>query len=394
MATPELDRAHVNPRNGDWSRFGYRNHRFAVAGFASGLYAAGYLSFLSHPVHLFVPSAVVVLLLAVPNRLVASVEPRSFMVISALFLAVLASALFGPSGGIRAIGFAVFSCVPLFLLAFNPGPAIAGVAQTYGTTAVIAMVVWSWLLYVFLGGEVGPWGGWTPAGSGNLYGLQFNLLWPVLIYVSLHQRSVAAAGALRVLAAIAFLFALLTFSRAAIVCAFLIAILLALRGGWWKTLAAVAVVAALAGTQVRAWLAFARIIDFEPTLGRFAIWKQSLAVARDNLIFGVSPGGAPEVLSSLQVYHAHSNFLNLLLESGVAAAALYLIVQIWLAILVFRLFRAGTDLACLGGAIGAWLATSQVSTTITNPELTLTLALVAAFASHELQRRKLPDKMP
>jgi O-antigen/teichoic acid export membrane protein len=386
MSAPELDRTQGNPRHGDWGGVAGQSHRFAVAGFASGLFAAGYLSFLSHPLHLFVPSTFAALLLAVPNRLAASIEPRLFVLVSALFLAVLASALFGASAGIRAIGFAVFSCAPLFLLALNPGPAITGLAQTYGTAAVIAMVVWSWLLYAFLGGTLGPWGSWTPAGSGNLYGLQFNLLWPVLLYISLSEKSAATAGALRALAAIAFLFALLTFSRAAIVCAISIATMLALRGGWWKTLTAVSVTVALAATQVQAWLTFARILEFEPTLGRFAIWKQSLAVAQNNLLFGVSPGGATDALSAIQVYHAHSNLFNFLLESGIAAAALYLMLQIWLAILTIRLVRAGVDLACLGGAIGAWLATSQVSTTITNPELTLTLALVAAFAGHELRR--------
>ncbi len=359
-----------------------------VIAFALAIHAAGFTSLLSHPVHIFIPALAVTALFLAPNPLVSGYSSVRLLLAAALLAAVILSAVFGANPGWRAIGFALFPIVPLFGLALLPGPRVTPLLAIYAAIAVLAMAVWTWLLHAFLGGRFGPWGAWTPAGTANLYGLQFNMLWPVLLFAAHHAKSGERAGALRALAAIAFLLALLTFSRAAIATAFASALFLLIRGGFWRTLGLTGLAVLMAGDRLIPALHYARLADFKPDLGRAPIWSRTLEIARDHLFFGVSPGGAAGALADLQVYHAHNNMMNLLLESGVAAAVLFVLLELWLAWLALKLVRASADLALFGCAIGAWLAAGQAATTITNPELTITLALIAAAGQLEMTRRR------
>lgn len=372
---------------------GYGDWKIQVGAIALGLFVAGYVSFLSHPVHLFIPASLTILPFLAPGRLYGKPDARVLSVIGLLFALVILSALAGANPGVRSIGFALFSITPLLLFALNPDAGMPRFLEIFAVAAAIAMIVWSWLLYAFFRGVLGPWGGWTPAGSSNLYGILLTMLWPVLLYFSM-QAEAGRATAFRILAGLAFLCALLTFSRAAVICSFSAAFLLLVRGRHWWMLAFVLVLLLAASSQVHAWLAFSRLSDFEPTLGRFAIWQKTLEIAWDHILLGVSPGGGAEALASLDVYHAHSNTLNMLLESGAAAAVLFAVVQIWLGVIAVRLFVAGTGPAYLSGAIGAWLASGQVATTVTNPEVTLTLALIVAAGRLELEKRRVAGSRP
>ncbi len=365
--------------SGDW--------KIQVGAVALGLFVAGYVSFLSHPAHLFIPASLTMLLFLAPGGLFGKPDARMLSIIGLLLALVILSALTGANPGIRSVGFALFSFTPLLLLALNPETGMPRFLEIFAVAAAIAMIVWSWLLYAFLGGVLGPWGGWTPAGSSNLYGILLTMLWPVLLYFS-NKAEAGRATAFRILAALAFLCALLTFSRAAVVCSVSAAFLLLVRGRHWWMLAFVLVLVLAGSGRIHGWLAFSRLADFEPTLGRFAIWQRTLEIARDHIVLGVSPGGGSAALASLDVYHAHSNTLNVLLESGAAAAVVFAVVQLWLGVMAVRLFVAGSGPAYLSGAIGAWLASGQVATTITNPEVTLTLALIVAAGQLELENRR------
>lgn len=357
------------------------------AAFLAAIHVAGFFSFLSHPIHLFVPSLVAVLLLLIPNRLFPSVDPNLLRLTGLLLGTVVLSALFGANPGLRAFGFAIFTFLPLVSLALNPSALILPFARAFGVISVMAMLAWSWMLYAFLGAAIGPWSSWTPAGTGNLYGLMFNMLWPLLVFVSFGCKSKDQSASFRILAALAFLFALLTFSRAAILSACLSGMLLLVRGRYWKTIALLGAAVLIASPYLWPWLTYARLVEFEPSLGRFAIWDAAIAIWRNNMLFGVSPGGAAAALQELSVYHAHSNILNTLLESGLVAAVLLVLLHVWLACLAVKLFLSSAEQACLACAILVWLSSGQVATTITNPEVTVLLAVITATGRLELQRK-------
>ena len=350
------------------------------AWFLLGFNAAGFLSLISHTANLFVPTLAVAWLMLAPGRLFSAVSVDRLLVLVLLLIAVFASAIFGVNSGPRALGFSIFAFLPLLGLALVPAAAIENALIKYAVAAAAGMILWTLMLHAFLGGQFGPWGSWTPAGTANLYGVHFNMIWPVLLFGAGKAGTREQALALRLLAGTCFVLAILTFSRAAIFSAALSFLIIAVRGRRHLTLAAIFLVGTtlffLYGDALYQLLTRLRIVNFTPDLGRYKIWQLAWDLSKENPLFGIGPGGAASALAQIQVYHAHNNVLNTLLESGVPAAFLFALIH-------FALFARATKAIIKGGrgtylacSIFAWLASGMVGTTITNPELTLTLILI------------------
>ena len=349
--------------------------------FLLGFSSAGFLSLVSHTVNLFVPTLAVAWLMLAPGRLFSAVSVDRLLVLSLLLIAVSASAIFGVSSGLRALGFAAFAFLPLLGLALVPAAAIENALIQYAVAAAAGMILWTLTLHAFLGGQLGPWGSWTPAGTANLYGVHFNMIWPVLLFGAGKAGTREQALALRALAVICFVLAILTFSRAAIFSATLSFLIIAVRGRRHLTLAAIVLAGAalffLYSDALSQVLTRLRIVNFTPDLGRYKIWQLAWDLSQENLLFGIGPGGAAGSLAQIQVYHAHNNILNTLLEFGLPAAILFALVHLALFALAAKaIFKSGSG-TYLGCSIFAWLASGMVGMTITNPELTLTLILIA-----------------
>jgi O-antigen ligase len=343
--------------------------------------AAGFLSLISHTANLFVPSLAVAWLMLAPGRLFSAVSVDRLLVLALLLIAVFASAIFGANGGLRAFGFAAFSFLPLLGLALVPAAAIEKALIAYSVIAAAGMILWTLILHVFLGGQLGPWGSWTPAGTANLYGVHFNMIWPTLLFGAGKAGTREQGLALRALAVICFVLAILTFSRAAIFSATLSFLIIAVRSRRHLTLAAIVfaglVLSFFYTEALYQTLAQLRIVNFTPDLGRFKIWSLAWDLSQENLLFGIGPGGAAAALEQIQVYHAHNNVLNTLLESGLPAALLFALFHLALFVLAAKAILKGGGGTYLGCGILAWLASGMVGTTITNPELTLTLILIS-----------------
>lgn len=357
--------------------------------------SAGYLSLLSHSLNLFVPALIVLWLIFRPEPLFEGLLPHWFAAIFMLLVTVGASAIMGTHGGLRALGFALFSMLPLLGLALSPSPQLREPFLDFMIAAALGMVVWILVFFGFLGGNPGPWQTWTPAGSGNLYGVYLNMLWPVLYFAARTETDRDRAKALYVLALICLIVAILTFSRAAIVSSAISILLIIWRTKGLRALLMTAAAAAtfvlLAYDQTVAVLRYARLLGFNPDLGRFRIWTVSLQSISQNPLFGVAPGGAKYELASIDVYHAHNSWLNMALESGAPAGALFILITIALAFHAIRLILRGGAATGFGCAIAAYLSSSMVATTTSNPELTLALVLMVTVSRlPEVQARVSP----
>jgi O-antigen ligase len=158
--------------------------------------------------------------------------------------------------------------------------------------------------------------------------------------------------------------------------------------------------AAAAGAGVVAVLLF----GLRPILDRFAppvagapevrleAWPHVLDAARSFLPLGAGLGSFDRVfraaepltlVTPLYFNHAHNDYLELLLETGVVGAAILALFLLWLAPAAWAAWRRGTDLARAASvSIGLLLAQSAVD----YPLRTETVAVLFAFCCGLLAR--------
>jgi hypothetical protein len=100
-----------------------------------------------------------------------------------------------------------------------------------------------------------------------------------------------------------------------------------------------------------------RILSFKAEItsryygGRLPIWQGTFGIIKDNPIFGtgigtfnyIFPKYQPVEIIAKHYTYAHSDFLELLSEIGIAGFSLFVICGIWVAIYLFRRFRERHD---------------------------------------------------
>jgi len=62
--------------------------------------------------------------------------------------------------------------------------------------------------------------------------------------------------------------------------------------------------------------------------GRTEIWQETIDVVKENFVIGTGYMAMDTRLQKMKIYHAHSTYLNVFLETGVIGAVLYLIILI------------------------------------------------------------------
>lgn len=354
-----------------------------------GIFLAGYIDFFfPQVIGLFIPSVVVMTFICVSNQMLHRLSVDWLALASALMIWLLVAAVFGEYGGMRAVGFAVFMGLPVFGLALQPGPSLANFATPLAVSSTIAMALWMILLLASGEGQLKPWGLWSPSASINNYGVLLNMMWPLLVLASAESTKRGHKKLFKVLAAIGFACAVGTFSRTAIVTAFLLLAIITLRlNGRLKSAAVflgVAVASFLFFDELQALLDKFRLTNFTPQLGRHRIWNDAWRAASEHLLVGYGPGGAKTVLASIEAYHAHNDLLNLLLEAGVIAAVLGLIVFSALAFLAARAILTGGLATYAGCSLLAYLASTLAAASLSRPDLTLALVVVAGLCRQQL----------
>jgi O-antigen ligase len=349
-----------------------------------GFLSAGYVSLFSHSANIFIPTLVVIWLVLHPEPLFKGLSRIWFTVTLGLIFLVLLSALIGVHAGVRSVGFAAFSTLPFVGLSLVPEQKSEKAVLDYFVAAAFGIIIWNMIFFGFLGGNLGPWQSWNPAGTGNSYGVYLNMIWPVLFFAARQETDRQKATAFYLLALLCLILALATFSRAAIGSAAISVLLIfGQTKGRLASITAIILAAVLFFVfrdQVVRVLEYVRLVNFTPDLGRFNIWSLAWQRILNNPLFGVAPGGVPLELAEIGVYHAHNTVLNTALESGLLAGALIALIFFALIVCAARLlFCCGMSVG-YGCAILAYLSSSVVSTTTNSPELTFALVLVVAVS--------------
>lgn len=346
---------------------------------ALGIASAGFVDLAyTQTIGLFAPGIAIVALLVIGNRVFRGLSIDWLVLTGLLIFWLILAACFGVYGGMRSLGFAVYMGLPLLGLAMLPGAAIVPFTISYAGVATVSMVLWMTVLLVGGYGELKPWGLWSPSASINTYGVLLNMLWPLLLMRGLHNPSGSMRWSLLWLALSGILAAMATFSRLAIVTAILLGSIILIRrwplyGG--LGLFGVAGLAWAFGDELHTLLVNFRLVGWTPQFSRPAIWGLALDVSEGHYWFGQAPGGAKYVLAPLNMYTAHNDVVNLLLEAGAVAAVLGFTLLFCLLCIAFRAVLRGGPGLFAGCSILAYVLSTLVSASMTRPELTLALAL-------------------
>jgi len=113
-------------------------------------------------------------------------------------------------------------------------------------------------------------------------------------------------------------------------------------------------------------------LDDGSNLGRLAIWRQSLQLSADNLLFGAGLGGYPFLIDFSQNYRnamtSHNLYLDIFVEFGLVGLVSFFFFLIWVWKVILRGCRSGQFLALpLGASLVYFLTHSFFETAIFNP---------------------------
>lgn len=358
-----------------------------------GLIASGFVSLISHPLHLFLPGILIFGLFILFPKMVSSISLPWFSLVTIYFFLSLASATFGEHADARSWFFVVFTVTPLYGLAIIPSTNFVGFLMRYAVTVALAICIWIFSFYLFFAEGLGRWQLESASGSGNLSGAHLNMVWPVIFGWAVCVLKIKWQRRLLLL----FVFAcivgvLLSFSRMAFATAIglgtLFLYLHQRRVFLVVFLGVVPLAAIYYWESIVELLELYRLVNFEADYPRTMIWEHALTYSQNHLLFGASPGGAEFALSDLEMYHAHNNVVNTLLERGVIAGLLMAVLSIFLVVLGSRCFFAGGLPRYVGCGILSYVAYSTIATPIEHPELTLTLMLLVGASRYLLAQQK------
>lgn len=118
-----------------------------------------------------------------------------------------------------------------------------------------------------------------------------------------------------------------------------------------------------------------RIIGYKSMAPRSLIWEIAFHHIRENPWLGVGPGRPREFLEVIDIYHAHNDIIQVAMETGLPASALYTtMIGLLLTLPLFSLRRdRRTFMACL--PILAYFAYSWTGCPLGLPPATLLLAI-------------------
>ena len=346
--------------------------------------AAGYPSYLSHPITLLAPIPLLVALLIIDRD--RMVQPVWLFAVGALVIwcVLLYLAMDGTGYGLI---HSVAMYAPFAALAFllKRTRAVVLVFAALASALLGIRVLASW---VGSGAELAPW----TVYEGNDLAPRLVMLLP-LVLVAWHSlpgdRRTARVGLVAV-AALSVAGIVVTMQRAAFaVLAVLIVIWLARTK--WQALAAIAAAGLVAFLLVRqpimAALEQARFVDYKASSAtRPEIWQTAINAWGDTSWLGVGPGNSDFALRSVDNVHAHNGLIQSGLEAGFLGAILFLGLVGYLLMLAFQLIRKGGQNTLWALPLLAYIGFSVFSAPLQRPDFTLVLVLAIFGARDRLVR--------
>ena len=282
--------------------------------------------------------------------------------------------------------------VALIALAFS-SPDLSNFCQQFmmGTNLLLT----AWILYQGSGVEtMKAWQISNPTGGANIMAAQINMTLP-LILVRIHHSTGLKKLAYMTLIGLNCLAVVLVMSRNGIGAMLIILTLYVLfnhkRLAVFMISAIISVSASLDSIVqmpfVHQLLAKMRFVSYTPVAPRSLIWRVAWDHIKIHPMLGVGPGFSKKALAVIDIFHAHNNFVQVALETGIPSCVIFTLLAILLLWLPARTFVQNRDCFVLTLPILAYLSFSWTAMPLTYPGMTLLLAACVHEARIAIQRQ-------
>lgn len=347
--------------------------------------AAGYPSFVAHPITLLAPVPLLVALVLLDDgRLVAPIWIATTTAmatwVTLLYLAMDGTAM----GWVHSM--AMYA--PFAALAFRIRRAQQiAITVAIGTSALL--VIRMLTSFVRAGGTWAPW----QVFEGNDMSARLNMLLPLVLvaWLALPRDRRGARGALLALIASGIVCVVLAQQRAGLGLLAALILLGLVRTNWrWLFVIAAAAAAGwlVASASIVSVLERVRLVGFTPSnASRPEIWDLAIDGLRRTSWLGVGPGNSGDALRAVGGGHAHNNLVQTALETGWPGAIAATAVTIYVIVLAARLLWRGGQDTLWALSLLAYLGFSVISSPIVRPDLSLALVLVILAAREHVGTR-------
>lgn len=244
-------------------------------------------------------------------------------------------------------------------------------------------------------GTISSWNVKGAAGTGNLMAAQLNMTMPLILLllrestgirrfllrglVGLGMLAVISVGSRNGIGSLLILLTLASLFRHRKL-ALLLCSLIALTLVYSQEL--------MESRPVAALLTRFRFVGYQASRPRSQIWSVCLDLIRESPWLGVGPGATDRALEVLDVNHAHNNYLQTSLESGLPVGLIMCLMIAGLLNIPFAAALTSRRAFLLSLSIVAYVVQSLTEASVHLPQQTLLLALCANLA-----RQALPSAM-
>ena len=366
----------------------WQDRRMRLLLFGIGVVAAGYPSFIFHPITLLAPVPLLIAVLLLDD---AQLTSPAWAIAAGVLIAWAAVLYVVKDGTSTGLIHSTAMYAPFAALAFRtrrPEP-IALIMAVVATGLVSIRVLVSW---VRAGARWLPW----QVYEGNELASRLALMLPLLVlaWFSLPLDRRRQRGPLVLLFGVSLTCIVLTLQRAALA-AVAILVVVGLARMFWKALLAVGVVVLVAWLVARqslvALLERSRFVNFSPSsAARPEIWRVALDKTRESSWLGVGPGNSSKALREIGMVHAHNGWVQSALEAGGLGALLFTCFAVYLGVLAVRLLLQGGHDTLWALPLIAYAVFSVFSAPLQRPDLTMILVLVIMAARERVRPRGEP----
>lgn len=257
------------------------------------------------------------------------------------------------------------------------------------------LLLTGWVLYQGYGVE--PLKAWqisNPTGAANVMAAQINMTLP-LILVRIHESAGQKKFAYLVLICLNCLAVVIVMSRNGIGAMLIILTLYFLFNHKRMAVVVVSVIFSVAASLdsilqipfVHNVLVKLRFVGYAPVAPRSLIWRVAWDHIRTHPMLGVGPGGPKKALAVIDIYHAHNNFVQVALETGIPSCLIFTALVMLLLWLPGKTILRSREYFVLTLPILAYLSYSWTAMPLTYPGVSLLLAACVHEARIAIQRK-------
>jgi hypothetical protein len=128
-----------------------------------------------------------------------------------------------------------------------------------------------------------------------------------------------------------------------------------------------------------------RFVGYAPVAPRSMIWRVAWDHIKAHPMLGVGPGGPKKALAVIDIYHAHNNFVQVALETGIPSAIIFSLLILLLLALPARTLLQSRDRFVVTLPILAYASFSWTAMPLTYPGMTLLLVACVHEARVSIQ---------